>query len=639
MDFDNDYWSANDKIFDEKTTLDLRNVGISHGIGDVGEGLKANVFLGASSVELGFFGVQKGSRSSPTGHTPESYSKDEREQMREMAKINEIELSTHAAPDLGWMSGFNRRDGFSEEIAEQSLHEVKRAIEFAADVAEGGPVVFHLGEFPRPVVYAEERKGMPSYLKSEAGFEAYPHEAEKAVTYLVDEKTGRIIQSVKEDEIIYRPIAKPLAEGEKYSDPNTKRPLKYKPLLTQNREPLTDPVTGDVVYDYELDEKMNIRIEPLTYTQYKEEKLKDGFEEKEIPKEFFKEQSKVEIQRTLGNADEYEVHYKQSRELRDKIEKAIDFYKKIQEKVPKENWDYYKQQIHKELPFLPPEEKDPIEFLQEKLRETDKRIAYSREIAISSRQQAQEIKDKMDRAKPIDEYAVEKSSVNIARAAMYAYKVEKDKGLEKPLWVAPENWSPESYGSSPQELKEIVLKSREQMVDMLKKKQMSESEARSVAEDHIKATFDVGHMNFWKKYYQGTDEDFNKWYITNVKDLIKEGIIGHVHLHDNFGYHDEHLRPGEGEAPIKEFLKELEKEGFKGKIIAEPGGQKQGQYHTVWTSAIGLSASPIYKIGSASRTWTDIQGSYFGRTGSPGYVVGEYAPSRDWTLWSEVPLE
>ena len=35
-----------------------------------------------------------------------------------------------------------------------SLDELKRAIKFASDVGQGGPVVVHTGEFSRPIVDA-----------------------------------------------------------------------------------------------------------------------------------------------------------------------------------------------------------------------------------------------------------------------------------------------------------------------------------------------------------------------------------------------------------------------------------------------------------------------------------------------------
>ena len=161
-----------------------------------------------------------------------------------------------------------------------------------------------------------------------------------------------------------------------------------------------------------------------------------------------------------------------------------------------------------------------------------------------------------------------------------------------------------------------------------------------MAEDRIKATFDIGHANIWRKYYQGSEEEFKRWLLGNVRELQKEGIIGHVHINDNFGYEDVHVNPGQGNTPIKEFVDEITKEGYTGKMVIEAGGQRQGHQHEVMTEGWKVFNSPIYRIGyKPPWTWTDIEGSYFGKTGSPNYLVGDFAPSRDWTLWSETQLE
>jgi len=59
-------------------------------------------------------------------------------------------------------------------------------------------------------------------------------------------------------------------------------------------------------------------------------------------------------------------------------------------------------------------------------------------------------------------------------------------------------------------------------------------------------TFDVGHLNT-------TERDF-KGFI----DAFGERIV-HVHLHDNRGERDEHLAPGRGNVPWKEFYPKLPK--------------------------------------------------------------------------------
>ena len=64
---------------DDIIDINPTRIGISSGIGDPLQGLRSRIFMGASQVELGFMGQGKGSRSQPTGWTPESVSGPERE--------------------------------------------------------------------------------------------------------------------------------------------------------------------------------------------------------------------------------------------------------------------------------------------------------------------------------------------------------------------------------------------------------------------------------------------------------------------------------------------------------------------------------------------------------------------------------
>ncbi|MEK6826495.1 MAG: hypothetical protein AABX90_02610, partial [Nanoarchaeota archaeon] len=178
-----DYWHAMDRSRGKEDIININpsQIGISHGIGDPLQGLKSIIFVGASQVELGFMGQGKGFRSQPTGWTPESVSRPEREAIKQLAKINEVQLSTHATPNVA-ISGIGEQ-GFSEDQRERALFEVKKAIDFAADTAEGGPVVLHAQEFPRPLF--EKYK--------EQGFLQYPEEEEKAPAQLVDTSSGRVI--------------------------------------------------------------------------------------------------------------------------------------------------------------------------------------------------------------------------------------------------------------------------------------------------------------------------------------------------------------------------------------------------------------------------------------------------------------
>src|SRR3989344_3875116 len=193
MQFTSDYWNSMDEM-KKKIKLAPSEIGISHGIGDVGEGLKVNVFRGAKTVELGFMGVGKGSRASPTGYNPETFSKEEREDIRALARINEVEVSTHATPNV-FLSGFGE-GGFRKEAQEQGIHEIKRAIDFAADATDGGPVVFHIAEFQRPIFSVEGDK-----------FKFYPGEEKKAPIYIVDKRNGSL-SALPRDATITRPLPK-----------------------------------------------------------------------------------------------------------------------------------------------------------------------------------------------------------------------------------------------------------------------------------------------------------------------------------------------------------------------------------------------------------------------------------------------
>jgi len=218
-------------------------------------------------------------------------------------------------------------------------------------------------------------------------------------------------------------------------------------------------------------------------------------------------------------------------------------------------------------------------------------------------------------------------------------------------------------GAHPDELKEIIVDSRKKFVQLLTQKQIespygtvdkdgnigkidnplfnrkiSASDAKKLAGKHIKATFDVGHANTWRKHFQGDDKDFKKWLMTKVKDMQTSGIMGHVHMSDNFGYEDEHATLGEGTVPIKEFVETVRKAGYKGQMVAEPAHNDYKALLGAWRSL----NSPVYRIDHTSRSWTDVEHGYFGRTFSPNYTFQSYLPIGDGKTpmtWGEVPIE
>lgn len=609
VDFGNDYWSSGKKRV-EGVDIAARDIGISMGIGDPWTSIKTAITAGASHVELGFMGMQKGSLGSPTSVTPEIIGKSKREDIRQFAKINKVTLSTHASANVMGFAGL-RENRFDDAAAAQSVFEVKRAIDFAADTAEGGPVVIHTGEFPRPICVAGEE------------FLAHKEEQKKAMWGLVD-KSGQIKTMLTRDYTV------PVVDWEEVN--GVKQPKK--------------DAQGNYVY------------KNMSYDEF----VKEGEKTGEAPELLFYK-SFMEKERLRASAEK-----KRWENSADEGKKQYEMVKKMQESVAdlakkdKEAADYaamrYAEQLHMAPPKETPEEyreflDNPQKFLNKATDKIKKEISYAYENSAAAGRQEREIdlqignKEKgieNGEMQTLKDFALKKSAQNIAELGMYAYQVEKDKKLKKTMFIAPENVFPEQYGSHPQELRDIIIKSREAMVEKLKEKKVSEEEATKIAAEHIKATFDIGHANTWRKYFQGSDADFKKWFIKQSKQLLQEGIIGHVHIADNFGYYDEHLTPGEGNVPIEDFMKEVVKAGLKDKMVVEPGAQGEGE--TIYGSMFGawakVASSPIYRVGNIDKNWTDVSGSYFGQTHTPrymtqGYLINPQDNEGNW--WSGTPIE
>src|SRR3989338_9120042 len=134
------------------------------------------------------------------------------------------------------------------------------------------------------------------------------------------------------------------------------------------------------------------------------------------------------------------------------------------------------------------------------------------------------------------------------------------------------------------------------------------------------------------------------WDVKSIHELAKDGMIGNVHLADNYGYHDDHLAPGQCNSPVREIMNVIRKYCYEKAITVEPGADAttdQGDFFGLMKTW-RFFGSPVYGMGGGSRStsqWNDIQGAYFGQGRPPNYIFGAYAPSNEWQLWSQVPLE
>ena len=119
-----------------------------------------------------------------------------------------------------------------------------------------------------------------------------------------------------------------------------------------------------------------------------------------------------------------------------------------------------------------------------------------------------------------------------------------------------------------------------------------------------------------------------------------------MHLADNYGYYDDHLAPGQGNAPVKEAVAILRKHGYDKALTVEPGADAStdlSDFHGLMKTWRHFG-SPIYGIGggggsASQQNWGDVHYSYFGQNKPPYFVFGAYSPSNEWTLWSTMPME
>ena len=695
MRFANDYNNPMDRVssnvnyvspdgydsFDSEPFLPPNEIGQTvtegQGAGTLLDSLQASIKMGASRVELAL--QEQGSQPRVGA---EHYGKEVREDIRNIADINKVRIhSVHAPVSVGNISGLGR-NGFSEEQRENELNEIKRAINFASDVApkEGGvSVVVHTGEFPRNIDDVNSYEGG----SEKWGFEQYPGSSNNKTFYLVDKFTGEILTQIKKDQPVDVPEWNTSDEDKDGFD-DVGNPVHIK--KGDYVDFLGRKVTKSVNLVPKIDDNNNIKTVSMNWgkiidesTKYKRT-FKDELLSNKIHPEDFRPELYVfwtNLQSKEKSAEGWAEYHSQG--LKDDIDKLKDIdlvlnhYKEqgYSKEFVKEYLSHYFPQD--QLNILPNKKKDVIQYLNQLRQDTEKSIRYKTEASLGYKMEAEQVKRMKMRVAPVDVIAKEKTFNSLAELGTYAYIESKDKKLDKPIFIAPENIFPEmGYGSHPDELIEMVKKSREKMVDLLTNPKvkvtkladngrleeieqdnhfynssLSKKEAAKIAHDSIKATFDTQHLGMWFRYFKSDKakteaeriKEFNNWYLEQVKKLEKEDVIGNIHMVDGFGRSHTHLPVGQGELPVKSAIEYLKKKGYSGNLSSE--GHEEGSIRQL-VKAWQHFDSPIYGMGTGRvKTWTDVHNSYFDKITPPSnYVAGPYVPSQEeWKLWSEVPLE
>ena len=280
--------------------------------------------------------------------------------------------------------------------------------------------------------------------------------------------------------------------------------------------------------------------------------------------------------------------------------------------------------------LVTPTRKKPTEIIKDLLKDEEVNLIFANQGGQGQALQALDLREHEEHMLSATKYAINEAIKGYAESAIHAMDCTIDS--KRPITITMENIFPERYGGHPQELKELILKSREEMVKRLTEPKipdpsgvrdegtgepriidnpwfrgMSSEEAWKKAEEHIKATIDTGHLNVWRKYWQNdarkslkeNDEDFKKWILKEVEDVARNKMVGNVHLTDNFGYQDDHLAPGQGTTPVKEIVEILKKHGYDKAWTVEPGADAStdvDDFHGLMKTWRHFG-SPVYGMG------------------------------------------
>ncbi|MBI2134505.1 sugar phosphate isomerase/epimerase [Candidatus Woesearchaeota archaeon] len=693
--------------------LGINDIGMSVPMGISAQnvaGIYSKIRMGAGKLEIQFPGYRVGNRNQ---QTPEMLGEDQRQALREMQMANEVRFNTHASFGLMGMMGRDERGNFSTYGAYQDLFELKRAIDFQADMG-GGSVVMHSGEFERPMtdIFIDDETHRRNLARDSSGRlmikQAHTQEFD-AKFDLMDARTSQKMETVQKDRLVSYPVWKRAKENYTGLDINGNRVLIRKgDYIDYENKKIIDPWDATKGRVPEYSEKTGrFEVARRHFDYFKEEaqeyneylKKKKGrelnFYEKIYPEEMF---LRATLETQEGHARGWALQYGErvDRELKtlEKLRKAKEFYQKLEKNMPEdEKWKIMKQvsdfgEVTSTL--VPSESKLPTKILDDAIKNQEKGLEFARQASTSQEQQAFDTHEtKENLITPIKR--LEQHGVRMyAEAGIHALRRTKDPN--NPVVVAIENLFPERFGGHLEELKWVIKKSRERMVEMLTSPKvqlgvsrmptemdeeklndamtpgresmlqenpyymgMGKEEAEKIAARHIKATLDTGHLNMWKKFWQEdprltkeqNDTKFREWYLKQVESLAKEGMVGNVHLADNYGFQDDHLSPGQGNAPIKEAVAILKKYGYDRAITVEPGADATtdlSDFHGLMKTW-RLFGSSVYGMGTGGggpqvpQRWGDVQYSYFGQNRPPYFVFGGYAPSNDWTLWTAVPME
>ena len=539
------------------------------------------------------------------------------DEIRRLAKLTDSHVSVHG-PLLD-LAGFPEQGGgkWSEESREGTERQLFSILErsFRLGNGENVPVVFHAGhfqsqEYEKDKVVTEIKKIVQPDGTIRKVMEQKPREMGFRSIVAVNRDTGDVTKL--DYEVKYTP-------GEK--NPEIWDPMRRLANLNQTS------------WD---DEKIKIltRLNEM-------EKLKTRFDEK------IKQNEVIENTGLITDKSWQQVYKQNQLDINLKLHHLDDQNRKLESE--------YREVYNKFMKFTNPDDikkyyKDHLDKLDKDYNESKKEIEKKQQELAGIRIQINNLDEKseeharaekflqqkefelgnmeIDRNKyvlsqigklpspelwePVGEFSIEKTAKTVSNALEKMYSQLKKEGKQDQTpFIALENFFVNAPMSTAEDLRKAVEKSREMLAKRLvEKDNLSDDDAKNTAEKLVGATWDVGHINNLRKAgFEG--EELKKKVLQQTKEIAD--VTKHVHITDNFGFHDSHLPPGMGNVPISQIMEELEKKWSElresGKIsqepraIAEAGGfvGEIGQDPNL--AILEYFGSPFYKVGASPYFW------------------------------------
>lgn len=230
--------------------------------------------------------------------------------------------------------------------------------------------------------------------------------------------------------------------------------------------------------------------------------------------------------------------------------------------------------------------------------------------------------------KPLQDFAIDKSSETFSNLALSAYKKFENNA---PI-ISIENPPAGGALSRGEDLRDLIVEARKKFVrKAVEENVLSEDEAKREAAKLIGATWDVGHINMLRKF--GYDD----------KKLISQGktiapFVKHVHLSDNFGMEHTELPMGMGNVPLKPQLEAIQKYNDKVKMIVETGSWFKDFKTTPLRETLAAFGSPVYGMKMAPY-WAGNVGRSGGYFSGYGTTLPEQHFSMYGSGFSTLPVE